>query len=79
MNRDEDLQFIASGITESYKAGMASERLFFTDMLAPIFAAFDRAQHDPHAKIPSALTAAIVAARARFVTVTPAALEKQRA
>jgi hypothetical protein len=76
---NEDLPMIAKGVSDAYKAGMQSERLFFTEMLQPIFAAFMKAQGDEKARIPSYLSAAIVAARSQFVLVTPSVREKQRA
>jgi hypothetical protein len=75
---DEQLPMIAEHITASYRAGMESERLFFLGLLQPIFSAYVRAELDPQAKIPRALMAAIVAARAQFVTVTPAVRERRR-
>ena len=68
---EQDVPMIAKEITASYKAGMESERRFFMQMLAPIFTAFERAEQDKQAKVPSSLTAAIVAARAQCVMSTP--------
>lgn len=63
---DKSLPMIAESMTAAYKAGMQSEQRYFAEMLAPIFAAHARAEQDPVSVIPSYLTAAIVAARAKF-------------
>ena len=73
---EKDIPMIAKDITASYKAGMESERRFFMQMLFPIFAAYERAEQDKQVKIPTPLTAAIVAARAQCVISTPDMREK---
>lgn len=63
----ENIPFIAEDISASYRAGMASERrMIVEDILAPIFAAWERAKADPKAKLPTPLMAAIENARAKF-------------
>lgn len=65
------LPMIAEGVTAAYKAGMESERRLFTEMLTRIFTAYDFAQRDPIAAIPSPLMAAIEAARSNFAPRLP--------
>lgn len=63
---DKPVTMIAEHVTAAYRAGMTSERqMIAEDVLAPIFLAFNEAAEDPKARIPSYLSAAIVAAKAR--------------
>jgi hypothetical protein len=54
---------VINASAESVRVGMRAERARLLPALQAIFMAFDRAQEDAGAKLPSSLTAAIVAAR----------------
>lgn len=61
---DQMLRDIIDASAESVRIGMRAERSRLLPSLQTIFFAYDRAASDPNARIPSSLTAAIVAARA---------------